>query len=70
MFIGDRRMSPQQIMYGIRIAAALIELLKDKDVTRDDVLHVAEGLGIDIPTTEEDNNALEIVIEAITGIFK
>jgi hypothetical protein len=63
-------MNPNVIMY-IRIAAAIIELLKDKEVSKNDVLHVAEGLGIDIPTiAKEDEHALEIVIKAITGIFK
>lgn len=63
-------MNPNVIMY-IRVAAALIELLKDKEVSKNDILHAAEGLGIDISAVEkEDEHALEIVLEAITGIFK
>jgi hypothetical protein len=63
-------MNPNVIMY-IRIAAALIELLKDKEVTKGDIEHVATGLGIDLTAiAEEDSHALEIVIKAITGIFK
>jgi hypothetical protein len=60
-------------MLYIRIAAALIELLKDKDVTKDDLEHVAKGLGIelpDLPVTEEEKHALDIVIEAVLGVLK
>ena len=63
-------MSPQIMLY-IRIAAALIELLKDKDVTKDDLEHVAKGLGIEVPeATEENKHALDTVLEAVLGVFK